>query len=132
MVASKLYKESDLAWQRESWLRLHRPMATRELDAVMGDWKAALEELTYLRILKTSVHYGTDHLITIKCKAKRPLGHREIVQADLERLWIDSVSEGLACGHTFRSVPEGFEMHFIALNSFNIALSGQIVVEMGA
>jgi hypothetical protein len=132
MVQSKLYEESDLAWQRETWLRLHRPMATRELDAVLGAWKHAIGELSYLRLLGTSVHYGTDHLITLHCKAKMPLVHRELIQADLERIWTEEVSDGLACGHAFQNTAEGFEMHFIALNSLNVTLSGQIVVTMSA
>jgi hypothetical protein len=132
VVESKLYKESDLAWQRETWLRLHRPMATRELDAVLGDWTHALEVLSYVKIVRSSIHYGTDHLITLRCRANLPIGHREVVQADIERIWVEGVSEGMACGHTFRNTTEGFELHFIALNSLNVALSGQIVVALAA
>ena len=52
------------------------------------------------------------------------------MQADLERIWIKEISVGMESGHTFRKVPNGFEMEFIGLNKLNVALSGQIVVEM--
>jgi hypothetical protein len=130
VVHSKLFKEADLAWQRDSWLRLHRPMANRELDAVIGDWVECLGTLEYLRIIKSSQNYGTDHLITIRCKSKLPEGYSQGVQADLERIWIREVSVGMECGHTFRKLANGFEMQFIGLNTLNVALSGQIIVEM--
>ena len=130
MVQSKLFKEADLAWQRDSWLRLHRPMANRDLGAVIGDWVECLGSLEYLRIIKSSQNYGADHLITIRCKSKLPEGYAAGMQADLERIWIKEISAGMECGHTFRKLPNGFEMQFIGLNQLNIALSGQIVVEM--
>jgi hypothetical protein len=130
VVQSKLFKEADLAWQRDTWLRLHRPMATRELDAVIGDWLACLEDLEYLRVVKSSQNYGTDHLITIRCKSKFPAGYSQGIQADLARIWTREVSVGMESGHTFHAIPNGFEMHFIGLNQLNVALSGQIIVEM--
>lgn len=130
VVQSKLFKEADLAWQRDTWLRLHRPMATRELDAVLGDWVSCLEDLEYLRVVKISQNYGTDHLITIRCKSKLPEGYASGMQADLERIWTRDVSVGMECGHTFRKLATGFEMQFIALNQHNVALSGQIIVEL--
>lgn len=130
MVQSKLFKEADLAWQRDTWLRLHRPMANRELDAVIGDWVECLGDLEYLRVVKIGQNYGTDHLITIKCKSKLPEGYATGMQADLERIWTREVSVGMECGHTFRKLSNGFEMQFIGLNKLNVALTGQIVVEM--
>jgi hypothetical protein len=130
VVQSKLFKEADLAWQRDTWLRLHRPMANRELDAVIGDWVECLGSLEYLRIIKSSQNYGTDHLITIRCKSKLPEGYAQGIQADLERIWIRDVSVGMESGHTFRKLTNGFEMQFIGLNQLNVALSGQILVEM--
>ncbi|HLK14400.1 MAG TPA: hypothetical protein VKT78_06320 [Fimbriimonadaceae bacterium] len=105
-------------------------MATRELDAVIGDWVECLGDLEYLRVVKTSQNYGTDHLITIRCKSKLPEGYASGIQADLARIWTREVSIGMECGHTFHKTPTGFEMHFIGLNQLNVALSGQIVVEM--
>jgi hypothetical protein len=105
-------------------------MANRELDAVIGDWVACLGSLEYLRIVKSSQNYGTDHLITIRCKSKLPEGYALGMQADLERIWIKDVSVGMESGHTFRKVSNGFEMEFIGLNALNVAVSGQILVEM--
>jgi hypothetical protein len=107
-------------------------MANRDLDAVIGDWVECLGHLEYLRIVKTAQNYGTDHLITIRCKSKLPAGYAQGIRADLERIWIREVSVGMECGHTFREVANGLEMQFIALNTLNVALSGQIIVEMAS
>ncbi len=59
------------------------------------------------------------------------LGIGKFYKLTLNGCWIESVSEGMACGHAFRAVPQGVEMDFIALNNCNITLSGRIIVEMG-
>ena len=118
----------DFAWQRLTWMRTYRPVSSREVSAIITDWRNGLSRLPYLKITKTEQDTGWDSAMTVRCSTKLPVANLSIVQADLERIWRNA-ADGMEANYTVRKTEKGFIFEFTGLTPLNNTITGEVVVD---
>ena len=129
VVTSKSCTLNDLEKNRDSWLRVHLPMANRELQLYFDEWLDSFEKLPYLKVVKTSCGYGKDILVAYRCVCKLPINQFDVVKADLERLWLKIAGDRMESLYCFKSGVNRIDFHFVGLTGRQTVFSGCIVVE---
>lgn len=125
---SRRTDDPDFASTRRLWLGAYESIGPRELAVWQREWSLALDQLPYVHNLRSVRDTHPDLLLDIRFGCHYPLNSEEIVQADLETLWTDTIAKDLRAVHSFFIHDTGLRFQFMCVTPKDEVLTGAVVV----
>ena len=118
---------TEFAQVRRDWLGTYVPSNLKELAVWRKDVQAALSVLRYMEVLRITVEGSPDQQIDVRARITGQNLPFEPVQADLERVWRDNLSEGLEAIHHL-TLGDSLSLSFAATTADKSVVTGRITV----
>lgn len=99
----------------------------KDLDSWRKDIQSGLAILRYMEVLRVTTEGPPEAQIDVRCTIHGDNLPFEPVQADLERIWRDNLSEGLEAIH-MASAGEVLGLSFAAITQDQSTVTGRITV----
>lgn len=118
---------NEFALVRRAWLGTYVPASLKELATWRKDLSSALAILRYMEVVRVTIEGPPDLQIEVRAKIVGQNLPFEPIQADLERVWRDNLSEGLDAIHLI-ALSESLSLSFVATTADKSVVTGRIVV----
>ena len=118
---------TEFAQTRRLWLGTYMPASLKDMASWRKDIQSGLAILRYMEVLRVTTEGPPEAQIDVRCTIHGDNLPFEPVQADLERIWRDNLSEGLEAIH-MASSGEVLGLSFAAITRDKSTVTGRITV----
>lgn len=118
-MGSRLVEAADFVATVRLWRMVYPAVAPREMAKWREGWEQAVGTLPYLMLPRDKTPLLGD-VIEIQCVYELKGFGVEVVQADLQSLWIRQAERGDQAVHSFAPAGDGFALRFAAKVSDSI------------